>query len=145
MAKTEAPVVVEQHYNAPIETVWKAITELHQMRLWFFKEIEAFMPEVGFQTRFEVENDGRVFPHLWQITEVIPLKKITYNWKYEGYPGDSFVCFELFENEEGHTLLRLTHTVVEAFTPDIPEFERENCLSGWRYFINQNLRLFLAK
>lgn len=144
MNKTDAPVIVEQHFNAPIETVWKAITEWRHMQQWFFKEIETFVPAVGFQTRFVVENEGRLFKHLWRLTDVVPHKKITYNWRYEGYAGDALVCFELFDLN-GKTLLRLTHTVTVAFDKNITEFKRESCLSGWRYFINQSLRLFLEK
>ena len=59
--------------------------------------IESFEPKIGFKTQFKVKSEDRTFTHLWTITEVEPLKKIVYNWKYEEYAGDSFVYFELFQ------------------------------------------------
>jgi uncharacterized protein YndB with AHSA1/START domain len=144
MKKTDEPVIVEQVFNVSRRMVWHAITDLKQMKRWFFENIESFLPEIGFETSFIVENEGRVFPHLWKITEVEPYKKITYNWKYEGYTGDSFVTFELFE-QGGQTKLILTHRVTESFQNGIPEFKRESCLGGWNYFIKQRLKEYLEK
>lgn len=86
---------------------------------------DAFTPEVGFKTQFNVVSQGRNFLHKWEVTEVVPIVKITYNWKYDGYQGDSYAEFELFE--QNHlTKLRLTHNVRESFPEDIPEFSRES-------------------
>jgi uncharacterized protein YndB with AHSA1/START domain len=139
--KTE-PIIVEQSFEVSREQVWRAITELHQMKQWFFEQIEAYEPKVGFETRFVVELDHRVFPHLWKITELEPHTMITYNWKYEGYTGDSFVTFELSDLGNA-TLLRLTHRIAENFPPDIPEFSRKNCENGWNWFIKQSLKDYL--
>ncbi len=142
MKKEEKPIVVEQTYDVSSGELWNAITELKQMTKWFFENIEAFEPEAGFETRFVIENEGRTFPHLWKITEVEPLKKISYNWKYEGYAGDSFVIFELSEHGK-KTKLKLVHTITEDFPSDIPEFTRESCITGWNYFIKQSLMDYL--
>ncbi|MCG8327641.1 MAG: SRPBCC domain-containing protein [Chitinophagales bacterium] len=144
MKKTEPPIVVEQIFNASINDIWNAVSEVDQMIQWFFENIPSFKPEVGFETSFIVENEGRIFPHLWRLTEVEPMKKIVYNWKYEGYSGDSFVTFELFE-EGNQTKLKLTHEVVESFQSGIPEFTRESCIGGWNYFIKENLKKYLEK
>jgi uncharacterized protein YndB with AHSA1/START domain len=142
MKTTGQPIVLEQSFDVSREVLWRAITERGQMIQWFFENIEAFEPEVGFHTRFVVENEGRVFPHLWHITQVVPFHKITYNWKYEGYPGDSFVTFEL--DEHGNkTRLKLTHTITRDFPSNIPEFTRESCLSGWDFFIRHSLKDYL--
>jgi len=65
------------------------------------------------------------------------MKKIIYNWKYEGYPGDSFVMFELFEQKK-LTKLKLTHRGLESFPQDMPEFSRESGIAAWTYFIKKN-------
>ena len=106
--------------------------------------IESFEPKVGFETKFVIENEGRVFSHLWKITEVERLKKITYNWKYEEYTGDSFVTFELV-NQGKNTKLKLVHTTTKDFPSNIPEFTRESCVGGWNYFIKQRLKEYLKK
>ncbi len=139
MRKSEQPIIVEQVFGVSIDELWNAITEPEQMRQWFFENIEAFEPKVGFETRFVVKNEDRVFPHLWKITEVVPLRKIAYNWKYEGYTGDSFVTFELVEQGE-NTKLKLVHTITKDFPSNIPEFTRKSCTSGWEYFIKQRLK-----
>ena len=142
MRKGDEPIIVEQSFDASIESVWKAITDVDQMRQWFFENIRSFKPEVGFETQFNVQSGDRNFLHKWKVTEVMPLKKITYNWKYEVYPGDSFVVFELF-GQNNLTVLRLTHKVLESFPQDIPEFRRESGVEGWTYFIKQCLKEFL--
>jgi uncharacterized protein YndB with AHSA1/START domain len=136
------PVIVEQTFNVPIEKVWDAITNIEQMKCWFFNNIEDFEPIIGFKTQFKVQSEDRVFTHLWTITEVEPLKKIVYNWKYEEYAGDSFVYFELFQLKS-ETKIRVTSVVTESFPANIPEFKAESCLNGWTYFIKQNLKKFL--
>ncbi|MCK5032295.1 MAG: SRPBCC domain-containing protein [Calditrichia bacterium] len=144
MKINEKPIIVEQIFSASIDTVWKALTDINQMRLWYFENIPAFKPEVGFETQFSVQSGGRNFLHKWKVIEIIPQKKITYNWKYENYPGDSFVVFELLKQNE-LTKLRLTHQVQEDFPEDIPEFTRESGVEGWTFFIRKSLKEFLDK
>ena len=132
MRKSDEPIIVEQTFNTSIDIVWNSITEIDQMRQWFFDNIPSFKPEVGFETQFSVQSQNRNFLHMWKVTEVVPKKMITYNWKYAGYPGDSFVVFELFK-QNNLTKLRLTHQVRESFPEDIPEFSRESCVDGWNF------------
>ena len=138
----EEPVIVEETFNVPAAKVWEAITDHSQMIQWYFDNIPNFKPEIGFETQFIIENEGRTFPHLWKVTEAVPNKRITYTWRFEGYPGDSYVTFDLSE-ESGQTKLKLTVTVLEDFPDDIPEFRRESCVGGWNYFINNRLKEFL--
>ena len=142
MKKEEEPIIIEETFNVPVETVWNAITQVEQMCRWFFENIPSFKPEVGFEIQFNVKSQDRNFLHKWKITEVEPLKKISYNWEYENYPWNSFVVFELFE-ENNSTMLRLTHQVTESFPQDIPEFKRESGIEGWNYFIKNTLKAFL--
>jgi uncharacterized protein YndB with AHSA1/START domain len=123
MKSNEEPIIIEQTFNRPVEIVWNSITDIKLMRQWYFDNIPSFKPEVGFE---------------WKVTEVIPLKLIKYNWRYEDYFGDSHVIFELFKQNTS-TLLRLTHIVNEDFSDDIPEFSRESGLQGWTYFIKESL------
>ena len=136
-------VIVKQNFEASTEVLWKAITEHHQMILWFFENIPEFEARVGFKTQFLIENEGRKFTHLWEIMEVRPNQKIVYNWKYDEYEGEGLVFFELVENEKGSSLL-LTNKWIGEFPQDIPEFSRENCLGGWEYFINGRLKEYLS-
>ncbi len=139
------PIIVEHTFAASAEDVWKAITQLDLMIQWFFENIPAFQPEVGFKTQFLVTNEGRNFTHLWQVTEVFPQKKISYSWRYEEYPqGDGLVSFEIFSSEKD-TVLKVTALGMDTFPSEIPEFKRESCEGGWKYFIKDRLHTFLSR
>ncbi len=114
------------------------------MQQWFFDNIEEFEPKIGFKTSFVVQSGERTFTHLREITEVVPLQKITYRWRYKEYLGDSFVKFELNENE-GSIPLRLSTEVIADFPDDIPEFKRESGVQGWNYFISKQPKKYLEK
>ena len=142
MKVTDAPVIVEQQFNTSKTQLWSAITEAHEMRQWFFSEIPTFEAREGFTTSFKIAVDDRVFPHIWKITEVIPLEKIVYHWSYDGYEGVGTVIFDLIE-KDGGVNLRLTNTVQENFQEGIPEFNRESCQGGWEYFIQKQLKAYI--
>ena len=135
------PFVIEKTYQAPVERVWKAITDKNDMKQWYFN-IAAFKPDVGFEFQFEGSNEGRTYLHLCKVTEVIVGKKLQYSWRYKGYEGNSFVTFELFERDN-KTLLRLIHTGLETFPKENPDFAKKNFEEGWNSIINTSLKNYL--
>ena len=137
-------IIVEEHFNAPVEAVWNAISNLDTMIEWYFDNIPSFKPEVGFKSEFKVHSEERVFTHMWEVIEVEPLNKLVYSWVYPEYPGKSLIHFELFK-ENNTTLLRVTSEVLEDFPDHIPEFKNESCRDGWNYFIKNRLKNFLEK
>lgn len=144
MKTAEEPIVVEQTFNVAPEDLWKTVTEHERMLGWYFKEIPDFKAEIGFETRFDIECDGRVFPHRWKIVEVEPGRRIVYDWAYDGYDGRSGVSFEVSE-ADGGSKLTLTHKMTEDSSNDIPEFTREAGLEGWTWFICESLPNYLNK
>jgi len=126
--ETADAVVVERVFNAPVARVWQALTDVNQMREWYF-DLKEFKPDVGFEFEFVVEHEGNNYHHLCKVTEVIPQKKIGYTWRYKGEPGDSLVTFNLFPEGE-QTRLKITHTGIETF-PKTPAYERKNFEMGW--------------
>jgi uncharacterized protein YndB with AHSA1/START domain len=138
-------VIVEYVYDASVERVWHAITNVEKMRQWYFPTLVEFEPEVGFETVFDVPHDGKVFPHIWKVTEVVPNKKISYEWKFGGYPGNSLVSFELFD-EDGKTRIVLTHDKLETFRGDLhPDLAKQNFVLGWTHFIGTELKTFVEQ
>jgi uncharacterized protein YndB with AHSA1/START domain len=135
-------VAIERTLNAPVTKVWKALTDVDQMRQWYF-DLKEFKPVVGFEFEFVVEHDGHRYHHLCKITEVIPQKKIAYTWRYKGEPGDSLVTFELFPKGDT-TRLKLTHTGIETF-PSTPAYARENFETGWTQIVDSELRQFVEQ
>lgn len=136
------PIIVERKYNAPISKVWKAITDKEEMKQWYF-DLAEFQPELGFKFQFIGGTEDNQYLHLCEIIEVIPEKKLTYSWRYDGYEGNSFVTFELFE-EGDETRLKLTHRGLESF-PDNPDFAKTNFEMGWDQIINTSLKDYLSK
>jgi uncharacterized protein YndB with AHSA1/START domain len=137
------PFVIERTFNAPIEKVWKAITDKDQMKQWYF-DLAEFKPEVGFEFQFYGEGkQGEKFLHLCQIMDVIKNKKLRHSWRYDGYEGNSFVTFELFDEGE-KTRLKLTHEGLETFPVTAHnDFAKENFAEGWTYIIGTALQKFI--
>jgi uncharacterized protein YndB with AHSA1/START domain len=133
-------VVFERTFNAPVGRVWKALTDVEEMRQWYFN-LKQFKAEVGFEFEFVVEHEGTTYHHLCKVTEVIPQKKIAYTWRYKGHEGDSLVTFELFA-DGNETRLKLTHQGLETF-PKTAAFARKNFEAGWTAIIDSELMQFL--
>jgi len=138
------PIVIERVFNAPINKVWDAISNKDEMKKWYF-DLAAFKPEVGFEFSFTAGGNGKEFVHLCKVTEAIPGKKLSYDWRYEGHEGNSNVTFELFAEGE-KTKLKLTHIGLETFpaTKD-NDFGKENFVAGWTHIIHTSLKDFLEK
>ena len=101
------PIVLERTFNAPISKVWQALTDNDEMKKWYFV-LPEFKAEVGFFFQFLGGKDPEnQYLHYCEVTEVVVGKKLTYSWRYDGYEGNSFVTFELFD-EGDKTLLKLT-------------------------------------
>ncbi len=136
-----APFTIEKTYNASIDKVWKAITNKEDMQQWYF-DLAEFKPELDFEFRFTAGADNKQYLHICKIKEVIPGKKLTYSWKYDGYKGISFVTFELFE-EGNKTRLKLSHAGLESFPQNNPDFARENFEEGWKEITGTLLKNFV--
>jgi len=137
------PFVIEREFDAPVEVLWKAITDKNEMKQWYF-DLKEFKAEPGFEFSFTGGKEDRQYLHLCRVTDVIPLKKLSYTWKYDGYPGESKVVFELFP-EGKKTRLKLTHLGLETFTADNPDFAKENFVQGWTDIIGTSLMKYITK
>jgi uncharacterized protein YndB with AHSA1/START domain len=138
--KSTEALVIERTFNAPISRVWKALTDVEEMRHWYF-DLKEFRAEPGFEFEFTVEHEGMSYHHICKVTDVIPEKKIAYTWRYKGYEGDSLVTVELFADGD-KTRLKLTHEGLETF-PKTPSFARDNFKQGWTQIIGSSLKEFV--
>ena len=136
------PIVLERILDAPVERVWTALTDVNEMREWYF-DLKEFRPEIGFEFEFVVEHEGNNYHHLCKVSEVIPQKRIAYTWRYKGEPGDSLVTFELFPDGD-KTRLKLTHAGIETF-PKTPAYARKNFEAGWTQIIGSELKQFVER
>jgi uncharacterized protein YndB with AHSA1/START domain len=125
-------VVIKRVIDAPSARVWKALTDREDLKNWlpFFAGFEL---EVGHEVRFKLGKDAEhQYEHISKVIEVIEGKKLVYGWRYEGYPGDSHVTFELLP-EGDKTRLTLTHTILEPFPADNQDFAPSSFKEGWTY------------
>ena len=136
------PFVIERTYNAPADKVWQAITDKDKMKQWYF-DLKEFRPEVGFEFQFTGGSKEKSYLHLCKVTEVEAGKKLTHSWQYDGYPGESFVTWELFA-EGDKTRVKLTHTGLETF-PSEPDFARTSFEKGWTSIVGTSLKEYLEK
>ena len=136
-------VIVERVFKAPIQLVWKAITQKELMKQWYF-DLEEFKPEVGFKFQFTGgPSPEKQYVHLCEIKEVIYEQKISYSWSYKGYAGNSLVTFELFSKGANQTNLKLTHEGLGTFPVNNPDFAISNFEEGWNHIVNTALKDFL--
>ena len=139
------PVVVKESFSVPAEKIWGAITDKYEMKKWYF-DLEEFKPEVGFEFRFwgGLEN-GVQYLHICEITDVEPLKLLAYNWRYDGYPGITNVRFEITGISPTESKRKLSHTGLESFPADNPDFARGNFEEGWNAIIHTSLKNYMEK
>jgi uncharacterized protein YndB with AHSA1/START domain len=135
------PLVMERTFDAPVARVWKAITNKEEIKQWSF-DIAEFKAAVGFEFHFEAKKDDVTYVHLCKVMEVVLQKRLAYTWRYEGFPGDSLVTFELFA-EGKKTRVKLTHTGLETFQGT--DFARGNFAQGWTMIIGTNLKQYVEK
>jgi uncharacterized protein YndB with AHSA1/START domain len=140
--ETSQPIIITQSFNAPVDKVWHAITQLDQMKKWYLPELEDFKPVVGFETQFNVHFDGKDYLHYWKITEVISGKKLMYIWRFPDYPGESLLSFELLPIGD-KTELKLAHSGIESFPQDVPGFTWKDFSEGWTELICKNLKEYM--
>jgi len=141
----DMPVILERTFKSSIEKVWPALTDIQQMRQWYFPQLNEFRPERGFETQFDVHHEGTDWLHIWKIAEVAPLRRITIEWKFGGHPGTSVLTFELIPDGK-RTKLRLTHSGLRSFMPEKhPSLAQENFIKGWTQFMDEGLKEFLEK
>ena len=137
------PFVIERVLNAPPQKVWEALTDNDKMKQWYFNLAE-FKPEVGFEFTFNGGSEEKTYVHLCKITKVQPGKTLQYSWRYQDYPGDSLVTFELFPEGDG-TRIKLTHEGLETFPQNNKDFARESFTAGWTHIIGTSIKEFVEK
>ncbi|MGK6353238.1 SRPBCC family protein [Parapedobacter sp. DT-150] len=136
------PLIVERIYDAPIERVWRALTDNDQMKAWYF-DIADFKPEPGFEFSFTGGDENNQYLHRCQVVEADPLHRLSYTWAYEGYPGQSLVTFELEALAQRKTKLTLTHGGLDTFPADNKHLAPSSFDEGWTFILSESLRNFV--
>lgn len=137
-------IVIERVFEAPISLVWQALTNTDLMKQWYF-DLEEFKAEKGFRFQLTGGPDpNRQYLHFCEVIEAIPEKKLVYSWRYDGYPGNSIVSFELHA-QGNSTLMKFSHKGIGSFPESNPDFAIENFDKGWNQLLQVSLQEFLEK
>jgi len=113
-----------------------------EMKQWYFTlQHSNLKSDSSFNSREKVRR--RKILHLCRVTDVVPGKKISYTWRYDGYEGNSLLTFELF-GEGDKTRLKLTHEGLGSFPQNSRDFAKESFAGGWTHIIGKSLPEFLA-
>ena len=138
----QEPIRIERTFHAPVSKVWQALTNPLEMKKWYF-DLPDFKAEKGAKFQFYGgPSPEKQYLHLCVVTEVEYEKKITYSWRYDGYPGNSFVTFNLTKNGD-NTTLHLIHSDIETFAEDNPDFAKSNFVEGWTAIVHTSLKNYL--
>ena len=138
------PIIVSKNIAVSPERIWKAITDVSEMNLWFFNNIPDFKAEIGFKTWFIVSNDDRKFYHLWEVISVEKNVSIHVEWTYPGFVKEPFlIVFSLKSEKINLTNFTVTAYGIEKFLHfNLPEFTVESCKGGWNFFTD-NLKKYI--
>ena len=144
MIQNNDSIIIERTYNAPLQKVWEAISDKEKMKKWYF-DASDFKQEPGFEFTFAGKGSkGEKHLHLCKVIEVVPQKKLSYTWQYEGRAGSSLVIFDLVP-ERDTCKISLTHSGVETFAANGPDFAKSSFTEGWTMIIGTSLRDFVEK
>jgi uncharacterized protein YndB with AHSA1/START domain len=136
---------LQRIYNAPIELVWKAITDREHLKQWYFDFSEDFKLEIDHQFDWTAgPPDGKQWLHRGKMVEIIEGKKLAHIWEYPGYSGTSLVVWELTAIDALTTQLTFTHQFTVPFDPTVEALRKEHFAEGWNYIIHTALKDFLS-
>jgi len=137
-------VVIKQRVNAPVEKVWNALTDKAQMKEWYF-DIPDF--ELGLHNEFNFFEPGgeNKYHHHAKILEVIPNQKFKHTWSYPEISKEKTIVRWELEEDNGGTLITLTHKGLENFNHLGTDFQKESFENGWNGILGQSLKEFIEK
>ncbi|WBV61216.1 SRPBCC domain-containing protein [Chryseobacterium camelliae] len=133
------PIIVQYKVKAPVEKVWKALTDKQEMKSWYF-DISDFKLETGHVFNFYEPGDEKKYHHQGEILEIIPDKKLKHTWSYpELSDGITTVTWELKQQGE-ETSVTLIHDDIDNLKELGANFSREAFAEGWNGIIGQSLK-----
>ncbi|WP_284653124.1 SRPBCC family protein [Flavobacterium terrisoli] len=146
MEKTANSLSLVKTYKAPVETLWKVITEREHLKQWYFDFAEDWELKVGQQFDWSAgDNECNQWLHRGVMLEIIPNKKLSHSWEYPGHSGTSVVTWELHPIDKNNTELHFSHVFTVPFDVTEPAFKRENFEMGWNEILNNLLVNYLGK
>lgn len=138
----ENPIIVTKKINAPVEKVWKALTDKNEMPSWYF-DIPDFEAEVGRFFDFYEQGEEKKYLHRIEILEIIENQRLKHNWFYPSFSDQKTTVSWELESDGEVTKVTLTHEGTENLKDLGEGFSNESFTQGWNEIIGQSLKLYL--
>ncbi|HAO26911.1 MAG TPA: SRPBCC domain-containing protein, partial [Chryseobacterium indologenes] len=78
------PIIVQYEIEAPVDKVWKALTDKNEMKFWYF-DIPDFVAEAGQIFNFFEPGGENKYHHQGEILDILPNQKLKHTWSYPDY------------------------------------------------------------
>lgn len=137
--RTEHYIRLETTIDASPSEVWAALTGLSQVQEWFFTEIGAFEPRIGFEHQFAVDVEGQSINHSMLVRQVVQDRRLALKWGYlDHVPVSSDVHWDLLEEGESTRVQLFQQPMAPYFFYKTGDgiFSREAAVAGWTHFLN---------
>ena len=123
--KAGKPIEKKVVINAPVNKIWKALTESDKIEQWMLMS-NTFKPVLNNQFVFKGEMNGNKFDIKCKVLEMEENKKLVYSWSGPFFEGSTIVSIQLKGNKGG-TELTLIHSGWAENQKDV----RESHSKGW--------------
>ena len=137
-------VVIKQRVNAPVDKVWKAITDISLMKDWYF-DIADFSTDLNSEFSFYGNEENNKHQHHGEILEVIPKEKLKHTWSYPQITKDKTIVKWNLQDEGDKTLVILTHKGLENFEHLGENFSKDSFDKAWTEIVSIKLKNFIEK
>ncbi|MCY0976618.1 SRPBCC domain-containing protein [Chryseobacterium wangxinyae] len=138
----KTPIVITKKIKAPIEKVWKALTDKNEIPSWYFN-IADFEAVVGKSFDFYEPGEEKKYLHRIEILEIIENQKLKHTWFYPLFSDQKTIVTWELENDEGGTKVSLTHEGTENLKDLGEGFSEESFTKGWNEIVGQSLKLYM--
>ncbi|MCY0969355.1 SRPBCC family protein [Chryseobacterium wangxinyae] len=128
--------------KAPIEKVWKALTDKNEIPSWYF-DIADFEAVVGKSFDFYEPGAEKKYLHRIEILEIIENQKLKHTWFYPLFSDQKTIVTWELENDGGGTKVSLTHAGTENLKDLGEGFSEESFTKGWNEIVGQSLKLYM--
>ena len=132
--------------DAPVEVVWRTITEPEQIRQWFADRVELELEPGG---RGLMGFEDRAFPLVVEAVE--PPTRFSFRWNHpageEPADGNSTLVDFTLVGEGERTRLRVVETGLDLLTWPVGDKERfaDEHRGGWAMFMDRLARLLAER
>ena len=134
-SKIEKEILIE----APIDTVWRVLTEPDQITQWFSKEAE-LEGRTGGSGRLRFQSGETYYLHVERFE---PPHRLAYRWLHEQgitpRPENSMLVEFTLQAEDGHTRLHLVESGFDHvdWTDEAKQRYADDHSRGWSRFTDQ--------